>query len=225
MKVLIDQNIQRRAITHTTIARPKNVQWGGREFETPGIIERVRIHPRPDETFIIEQLPYIATIGELARQSKISLWQSDELNWERFTQPGPNDGWCGFNLLFDVSLEWAPSPVDRLIAITGSKKTTVGLSKAEVNAFYKSINIPRFKEIRQAFGDSHIDDAFHLWTAESSRLDAFTTLDQRFIRQANSCAKKINTSVAVLSPKQLCERLNSPPTDIDELAARHPWWE
>ena len=225
MKVLIDRNIQRRAITHETILKPQKIIWGDREIESPGVVERARIYPRPDEKFILEQLPYVATIGELARSKRILLCSSDELELERFTQPGPKDGWCGFNLLFDVNLEAIESPVGRTIVIRGAPYKSVGLTKKEKIEFLKSVSSPRFVELKKIFGDAHIDDAFHLWCAEFAKLDAFTTLDQRFARHCEKNQMKIASSVHVLTPMQLCEKLGEPPTDIDELASKHPWWQ
>src|SRR3990172_1635709 len=85
--------------------------------------------------------------------------------------------------------------------------------------FFRSIQHPRFLQIRNATGDAHIDGAFHLWTAEEAALDAFLTMDQRFWRVVNQRKKIINSPVLVVTPKELCEHLGAKPTDIEKLAA------
>lgn len=64
-----------------------------------------------------------------------------------------------------------------------------------------------------------MDDAFHWWCAEYSGLDFFLTLDKRFRNAAFTKRKQIGSSVAIVYPRELCEEMGLPPTDIDRLAA------
>jgi hypothetical protein len=86
--------------------------------------------------------------------------------------------------------------------------------------FFRSIRNPRFLQIKKAVGEAHIDDTFHLWTAEEASLDAFMTLDKRFRNVVYSGRKNIESAVPVMTPKELCEHLGLQSTDIKTLAAK-----
>src|SRR5437868_15461054 len=104
LKILVDRNIEREAITHRTVMREKALKWGPNEI-TSHVMDRKRFAPRADEHFRNEQLPYLATVGNLARQGSLALFTSFELNMERMRQRGEQDGWAGFSLFHDVRLE------------------------------------------------------------------------------------------------------------------------
>jgi hypothetical protein len=108
-----------------------------------------------------------------------------------------------------------------VITISGAGSSS-GLTDAEQNEFFGSISHPRFLEMRRLLQDHHMDDAFHFWTAENSKLDLLLTCDKRFRNAFNSAASKLKSKVGVVTPRQLCERLGEGPTDIDALAAKSP---
>jgi hypothetical protein len=72
LKILVDRNIEREAITHRTVMREKALKWGSNEI-TSHVMDRERFAPRAAEHFRNEQLPYLATIGNLARQGSLAL--------------------------------------------------------------------------------------------------------------------------------------------------------
>ena len=183
MKTLIDRDIERNAVVYRSAEVPKSVRWGDRDI-TAGVLERQAHLPREDESFRNAQLPYLATVGELARAGRVRLFASFELQMERMRQRTRSPGYLGLNLLEDASIDSVESPVGRTVEI-GSRK--VGVTEDEQMEFFRSIRHPRFLEIRATISDksnpeAHIDDAFHLWTAEEAGLDAFLTMDQAFIR-------------------------------------------
>lgn len=220
LKILVDRNIEREAITHRTVMRETALKWGPNDI-TIHVMDRERFAPRADEHFRNEQLPYLATVGNLARESSLALFTSFELNMERMRQRGERDGWAGFSLFHSVQLGHVDPPVNRAIVISGIGPSH-GLTDAEQNEFFRSIKDRRFLEMRRLLQDHHIDDAFHLWTAEHSKLDMLLTCDKRFWNAFNNAASKLKSEVKVVTPKQLCEQLGEGPTDIDALAAKYP---
>jgi hypothetical protein len=222
MKILIDRNIARNAITHRSVEKPRSVRWGDRDV-TAGVVERQAFPPRGDEEFRIEQLPFLATVTELARARRLELFTSFELQMERMRQRTRGPGYVGLNLLEGITLGKVQPPVERSIAITGFGQNT-GVTEAEQMGFFHSIRESRFLDIRRAVGDAHIDDAFHLWTAEAAGLDAFLSMDKTFLNVMRRQGRRAKSPVSVWSPKDLCASLGEEPTDIDVLAARyHPF--
>ncbi|HEY3742990.1 MAG TPA: hypothetical protein VGL53_24255 [Bryobacteraceae bacterium] len=195
---------------------PQQVKWGPLRF-TENVAQRVPYPPRDDEAFIAEQLPYLAALCKVAREGGCEFYTTFELKMEEFRQRGPDEGYLGINLIRGVPMKETRSPIPRSIA--GGAGGNIGLTENEQMDFFRSIQHPRFLQIRKAVGEAHIDDAFHLWSAEEESLDVFLTLDGRFKRVVFTQTKHINSSVAVLHPMELCEEMGLAPLDIDQLAA------
>lgn len=221
MKVLIDRNIEINATTHKSTLVPKTVPWGDTAV-TCDVLERVARKLSPNDIFIAEQLPYLATICLMAKSQAITFYSSNELRMERIRQPGwfDNKGYVGLNLLEGIKVECVRCPVDRTIVFAPFGDSE-GTTKEEQLEFFRSITDPRFLEISGAVNNKRIDDAYHLWTAEVNMLDAFLTMDKKFWEDIIRNNQRINSNVAVLTPKELCERLNAEPSDIDAIAAAH----
>jgi hypothetical protein len=218
MKVLIDRNIERNAITHKTGLAPQRQTWGPHDqIIDVEVAQREHRPPRDDEVFRKEQLPYLATLCDFAREGKLQFFTSNELRMEELRQKGRCEGYLGIDLLRDVAVKFVRCPAQRaiLFAPTGS----IGVTEEEQMEFFRSIRHPRFLRISSATGVAHIDDAFHLWTAEEARLDVFLTMDKRFWRVVNQKKNIIGSAIPVMTPKELVERLNAQPTVIEKLAA------
>jgi hypothetical protein len=97
-----------------------------------------------------------------------------------------------------------------------------GFSRADQRKFFFKIRDERFIALRKLIQDHHIDDAFHLWTAEKAGLNRMLTMDRRFVNAFRQVEAKLQTSVKVVTPKQLCDEIGKGPTDIDALAAKFP---
>ena len=174
MKILLDTNIERRATTHVTEMIPQSFKWGPLDL-TMEVAQRVHRPPREDEAFIREQLPYLAALCTSAKAGKVEFFTAFELQMEAFRQKGPAEGYLGISLLRGVPLKKAPCPIQRSILIGAA--ASIGVTEAEQMEFFRSVQHPRFLQIRRATGEAHVDDAFHLWTAEEASLDVFLTLD------------------------------------------------
>ena len=221
-KVLIDLSVRKDALTHRTVPAKKMIAWGGipREVE---VVVRKPFPPRPDENFRMEQIPYVAALPELVSAGHIKLFRSIELVMEDVRNIRRDRGYLGLNVLEGVPIGSVEPPVSRTV-VFAPHNGSVGTTKEEQIAFFKSITDERFREIRRALdagkgGEPHIGDAYHFWTAEHAELDTYLTMDRKFIRVfEHQAANKINPRVEVMSPKQLCEAFGVGPKVIDQLA-------
>lgn len=208
MKILIDRNVEIRAVTHVTEIVPQTITWGPHRL-TVAMAKRLHRPPREDETFVVEQLPFLAALCETAKTGVVLFYTSFELVMEASRQRGRSAGYMGVDMLRDAPMQSVRPPVARSLFI--ASRGSVGLSEEEQMDFFRSIQDPRFRQIREAVGEAHIDDAFHLWTAEVGGLDALLTMDKRFLRVTEQRAKDVGSPVVVASPSQLCQRLELEP--------------
>lgn len=220
MLVLIDRNIQRNAVTHVSVEKPRTIRLGDRDF-TIHVLERQADPPRDDETFRKEQLPYLATVTELARAGRLRLFSGFELKMEEIRQSARNVGYLGLNMLEGIKVTVLRAPIERTIVLSAFDGS-FGATEEEQMDFFRSIKDKRFCEMRAVVGDAHMDDAFHLWSAEVANLDGFLTMDRRFLNVMRQQARRIQTPVAVWSPKDLCQLLDEGPTDIEEMETKYP---
>jgi hypothetical protein len=137
---------------------------------------------------------------------------------EEFRQRGiaGSEGYFGTDLVRDVPMKKLPCPIQRSIVI--GAYTSYGITEEEQMSFIRSIQHPRFLQISKAVEEAHIDDAFHLWSAEEASLDVFLTLDKRFRNVVYNKRKIIGSPVLVMTPKELCEHLGLEPSNIENPA-------
>jgi hypothetical protein len=170
----------------------------------------------------MEQLPYLAALGIFAKEGKLEFFTSFEIRMEEFRQKGRGEGYLGINLLRDVPMKCVPCPTERSLMI--APKANIGTTEEEQMEFFRSIGHPRFLQIRKATGGAHVDDAYHLWTAEEAALDAFLTMDRAFRNVMEHERNAINSPVLVMTPKELGEHLRLQPVEIEGLAEEiHPF--
>ena len=110
LKILFDRNIERNAITHRSVVRPRSVRWGDRDA-TVDVLARQAFPPRGDEEFRIEQMPFLATVTEPARAGQLELFTSFELQMERMRRRGLGQGYFGLDLLEGITLGKVRPPV------------------------------------------------------------------------------------------------------------------
>ena len=215
MKVLVDRNIERNAVTHKTVNVEKTSKWG-RQKTTSLIASRLARPPRLDEQFRIEQLPYLASICIFAKTGKLEFFTSQEIRMEGYRQKSGGKGYLGINLLDGVPIKCVPCPIDRPLTISAGG--SIGVTEDEQMEFFRSIANPRFVTIAKAVGANRIDDAYHLWTAEEAHLDAFLTMDKKFRDATAKHHVLINSPVQVMTPRDLAECLSLQPADIEAIA-------
>ncbi len=125
VKILIDRNIERNAIVYRSAEAPKMVRWGDLDI-TANVLERQAHLPRKDEAFRKAQLPYLATVGNLAKAGQVRLFASFELQMERMRQRTQGPGYLGLSLLEGVQIENVRSPVGRAVVIGGRNVGAAG---------------------------------------------------------------------------------------------------
>ena len=225
-KVLIDLSVRKDAITHLTVLEKTISKWGDDSFETE-VAVRKPFPPRSDENFRVEQLPYVAALPKLVSAGHIQLFRSMELVMEDARNIRRDRGYLGLDVLEEVPIGSVEPPVPRTVVFAGLSGS-VGTTKEEQIAFFKSIADKRFCEIRRALDDGkgrdpHIGDAYHFWTAEHAGLDIYLTTDRAFIHVfEHQAANKINPRAKVMSPKQLCQSFGVGPKNIEQLARENP---
>ncbi len=225
-KVLIDLSVRKDAPTHRTVSEERIVEWGDIRQKVD-VAVRKAFPPRSDEDFRLEQIPYIAALPELVSAGHVELFRSIEYVMEDARNKREDPGYLGLDVLEGVPIGSVKPPDPRTI-VFGGYDGSIGTTKDEQIAFFKSITDERFLEIRRALddgsgGDPHIADAYHFWTAEHAGLDAYLTMDKKFINVfQQQAAGKINPRAEVMSPKQLCESFGVGPKDIDQLARENP---
>lgn len=246
MRILIDRNLERYAVTHSTRIVSQTVEWGPLRFQCP-VAQRSHDQPREDELFLREQLPYLVSLCHAAKEGKVELCTSRELKEEAFRQPISKQGYLGIDWFADVEMTEVPCPVDRFalmrktigpdfdftkelreasLSIDAIALWNKGLfvfdsdvQKRKQLEFFVWIIHPRFIHLRTTLGEAQLADAFHLWTAEEAHLDVFLTMDKKFLNNVRNRLTAIDSTVSVITPKELCEQIGLLPSDIDKLAA------
>ena len=147
-KVLIDLSVRKDALTHRTVPAKKMIAWGGipREVE---VVVRKPFPPRPDENFRMEQIPYVAALPELVSAGHIQLFRSMELVMEDVRNIRRDRGYLGLDVLEGIPIGSVEPPVSRTV-VFGGRQRSLGITKEEQIAFFKSITDERFREIRRA---------------------------------------------------------------------------
>jgi hypothetical protein len=217
MRILIDRNVERYAVTHGTRMVPQTIKWGPRTSTVP-VAQRCYDRPGDDELFIQEQLPYLVSLCNAAKEGKVEFCTSSELFMEAVRQPISKQGYLGIDFLSGVTVTKVPCPVDRLAQMRKVIIPTVDFGKDEQLKFFETIQHPRFLHLRTTLGDAQLADAFHLWTAETASLDVFLTMDKKFLNNVHNRRNTINSTVSVLAPKDVCGQIGLPPADIEQLA-------
>ena len=247
MRILIDRNLERYAVTHSTRTALQSVKWGTHEFQLT-VAQRFHRQPREDELFRREQLPYLVSLCAAAKEGELEFCTSPELEEEARRQPGSKQGYFGIDWFAGVEMTKVPCPVDRFalmrkaagpnfdfirelreatlsddaISIWDKEVATFipDLQKRKQLDFLGWITHPRFIHLRKTLGDAQLADAFHLWTAEKAGLDVFLTMDKKFLNNVRNRSERIASTVSVMAPKQMCEKLRRPAYDIEHLSAQ-----
>jgi hypothetical protein len=218
MKIPVDRNVERLSVTHVTELVPQTVNWGPHSCAFDVARQSYR-PPREDETFYKEELPYLASLCDSAREGKVEFFTSFELSMEAVRQKGSSQGYLGINLLQGVPVKKVSCPEQRSVMFGAA--TSVGITEDEQMEFFRSPRTPRFLRLKKALGEAHIDDAFHLWTAEEASLDVLLTMDRRFRNVVTNEKRRVSSLVSVMTPRELSEHLDLEPTDIETLAEAH----
>lgn len=220
LRVLLDTSARREGVTHGTVMVPKTLRWGEVDI-TAEVPERRYSPPDEEEEFRIDQIPYLGTVATLSRLGRVRLFSYFELSVERWRNSELGRGYLGYDLFEGIEIEVLPSQFPRAVSVDAFSGSQ-GITKPEHEAALLSVPDARFKAILKQTGPRHVLDAFHFWTAETHQLDAFLTMDKKFLNVYTNTRGRLNSRTEAWSPKDLCQRLGEGPADLEALAASRP---
>lgn len=206
--VFVDTNILKFSAVKKHIYRRDKVtvNWGGTDLQaniyephTVNDLHKIKNDVQKRDALILCMLAY-AGISEL-----LKFYIHREVDLESWGLPGMASPSGRF---FGCPLHEAPdpaSPQSRIIA--GGDK---GFKQHSLD-FLSSIKHPRFEELTKMTGAyqgrsrplniNQALDAYHIWCAESAKINYFLTMDYKLIRVVT--LSKIETSVKIVTPDHL----------------------
>lgn len=205
--VFIDTNILKFSAVKKHVFRTKKttLNWGGTEFEvnlhephTVNDLNKIKNKVQKRDAVFLSMLAY-AGISELLdfyihREVDLETW-----GLPRMTSPSGRFFGCPLSEVPD------PIPLQSRIIFDGNKKFN-----EHTLDFVSSIKHPRFIELTKMTGAyqgkkplnrNQALDAYHLWCAESAKIDYFLTMDYNLKKVVG--LSKIKTSVEIVTPDQL----------------------
>lgn len=206
--VFIDTNILKFSAVkkHVYRAKKTTVNWGGTEFETEyhephtvNDLHKIKNEVQKRDALFLGMLAY-AGISEW-----LNFYIHREVDLETWGLPGMASPSGRF---FGCTIHEVPDPVapQPRIIVGGNKKF-----KEHILDFVCSIKHPRFVELTKMTGAyqgaskplnlNQALDAYHIWCAESAKMDYFLTMDYKLQKVVGR--SKVETSVKVVTPDQL----------------------
>ena len=180
------------------------IEWGGKDVEFDAFCFFTYLPNAKLDVKMKKEIMLLRPIAELARNEKIELMTSIEVFEEYWNIPG--------------SFGSGPSCFDNVpithVAPPFNYSRTVGGKKVLIS-FLKRVNIERFKELQVACGayqgknginENQLLDAYHIYSAESAKVDYFLTGDKKLIRVLKH-HKKYSPSVKIVLPSTLMTEL------------------
>jgi len=218
---LVDTSVWRLAEFARPVRIREQVSIFGRE-QTIEILNMRRIGPY--ESWKELQIEALPTIARLTREGILNLFDYNEIELE--TMKGTILGGAVVYLLENVPIFYAKSPVERSrfqqtdMDAFANKETfirfckvllSVNLSQRENKSDVRKLipnleSIERFKEICRDLSETHYPDAYHLWAAETNKMEYFLTTDKKFI-QAMTRTKRTRLNSQPIAPRDLLNQL------------------
>lgn len=215
--MLVDNTIYYHAVTHETAwISTGTVMWGGKHPTETGYSARIPVHYDDKEKKIYRDITFIAGLVHLHHSGSLQLFDSAELDDERFRQPQGRFGSYGY---FDHTL-LKPS---ELPSVDGHSFPTLGPSWMDLPSPAKqqqqrlavyAARDERYRAFVKRLGDKHSQDAWHLRTGELHDCSFFLTMDYKLIRMIERLSKTApfdKLACQPVSPEQLGARLGLVP--------------
>jgi len=244
VKVLIDLSVRRRGVLTQETWIEKTLKWAG--YNITSRIAAWKLKPQPDGAWLQEQIACLPTISRLATQGTILLYTYAELEFEEWSGRPEMMGTFG-DLFCREAIKECPAGVNRprfrqnvdfvyylrrdglrefcnfLLALEPSvlEKATEFWSTLPAFERENLVQLGQFKSLCRGLSEKHYPDAFHLWTAETNRLDYFLTMDRRFPR-ALSTNRSLNFRCKAVSPDEFLSSLGILERDPSQYTDSHP---
>lgn len=202
ISALLDTNVQLSRFTHvwaytrrTEYSNNRVTTW----IEEKPVLRLLRNMTPKQCIAIYESLNKIAA---LARAGDVELYDSDETLAEFLKFRPAGFGLRKFDVFDGVTIKHARAPIARVFKID-STYTRKG-ARESWHAFLAQITNGRFLTLLKHTGGAHAADLYHVWEAEHNGLDAFITLDVRFVNAVMK-PKPLNSPVRVVTPSKFVE--------------------
>lgn len=184
--VFLDTMIMQYGTAERWTTVMKSIRWGGRISRSPILTARPAKHP----PHVMEEVPHIRQIADLARDGKIRLCTSIGNTMER--KASLEAPWLD-NAFLGLRIETLHSPWSGVVASYDSKTKSLFDETAD----------PQLTRLRRSLEKM---DAFHVRCAIERKVDYFVTTDRPLIRMMAGW-KSLNLSFLVLLPSELTESL------------------
>ena len=225
VKVLIDLSVRRRGVLTQEAWIEKMFKWAGRDITSR--IAAWKSKPQPEGAWLRAQVACLPTISRLATQGAILLYTYPELEFEEMSGRREMMGTFG-DLFSRKAIKKCPAAVNRprfrqnvdfryylkrdeLIDFCNFLLALEPSVLQGATAFWNALpaieqenlmQLGQFKLLCRGLSTKHYPDAFHLWTAEVSRLDYFLMMDRKFPR-ALSTNRSLDFRCKTVSPDEL----------------------
>jgi len=144
----------------------------------------------------------LTEIAKMAKDGLVVLYESDETLTEflNFRPPGFSLG--EFDAFRGVTINHVRAPLARGFRIDADY--TRKRARDAWHAFLDQIHHPHYLKLLKHTGGAHKADLYHLWEAEHNELDAFVTLDEKFVNATRN-PRPIETSVKICTPSEFVQ--------------------
>ena len=214
LKILIDNSVLFHAVTHETgWISTGTKKWGPLDIET-GYAARIPVHSPTNDKRVYNEVRYLAGIAHLARRGALQLFDSAELQAERFRQPMGRFrgyGYADLGLFNDVKIE----SIDDGLHLDLNDPKETQLKRVD------SCSDPQFRSLLDLLGQRQSLDAYHVYTADKFDLFCFLHIDfplEASIAQHASNPALASLKTKVLRPSQLGRLLGLLPIDTNILS-------
>jgi hypothetical protein len=194
---LLDTNIHLSRYTHTWAYTHRSESLGNRfvtwveETAVPRILRNQTLE---QSRSIYESL---STIAEMCRKGLVTLYESDGTLAEYINFRPAGFGLGEFDVFSGIRVEHVRAPIARAFTIDAGY--TPNKARKDWNTFLGQIRHPRFIQLLKRTGGSHAADLYHVWEAEHNGIDAFVTLDKKFVN-AVTRPQPLETPVKICCP-------------------------
>jgi predicted nucleic acid-binding protein len=152
----------------------------------------------------------LKTMAEMAKAGLVTLYESDETLAEFLNFRPAGFGLGTFDQLGGIKLKHARAPIARGFTIASYSPNR---ARKAWHIFLPQIKHPRFIELLKRTGGDHAADLYHVWEAEHNGIDAFVTLDVKFINAVTK-PKPLRTPVRICTPSEFVSWASASTTGI-----------
>lgn len=218
LKVLIDNSVLDRAITHET----EWISTGGRGGDVTGrgagYAARVPVYGKGATSRDAQNVRYLTSIAHLCQSGHIAPFSSEELDDERIRQPAgrfTGFGYFDLNLFKGIRFETIGEPT---LLVMGPKGFNLPSAKEQqIARMSQRRSVDRAYDLLvRRLGDKSSNDAWHILEAERNGMFCFLTMDYKLInsvRRQGKLAPLREMKLLVLTPEELGQSLGFKPID------------